>query len=74
MRETMFARHIIKAGDEVVMIEPGCKPRMVPVLKVGRTLIHAERIRNHPWCECCGSGCSDLPDDVADRIDPGMKP
>jgi hypothetical protein len=35
-------------------------------------LIHelAEKIRNHPWRECCGGGCSDMPDDVADFIDP----
>ncbi|QAX95516.1 hypothetical protein SEA_BARTHOLOMEWSD_67 [Streptomyces phage BartholomewSD] len=30
----------------------------------------AEKIRAHEWLECCGAGCSDLPDDAADLIFP----
>lgn len=30
----------------------------------------AEKIRAHEWLECCGAGCSDLPDDAANLIFP----
>lgn len=33
----------------------------------------AEKIREHTWRECCGAGCSDLPEHAADLIDPEVE-